>query len=159
MEINIAQILFQIINFGVVAGALTVLLYKPILKTLKNRAEKIAESQKAAEQILTEKEALDKTKKQELEKAKKESSKLMTEAVKDADEKKAKLMTDARKEVKTYVEAEKEKWEKEKVQIMKNFQKELHEAVFLVTEKVLGKGIDEKTHSKLIDQSIEALKI
>ena len=159
MEINIAQIIFQIINFGVVAGALTMLLYKPILKTLKQRSEKIAESQKAAEQILTEKEALDKTKKQEIEKAKKESSKLMAEATKEADDKKSKLMVDARKEVKSYIEAEKGKWDKEKSQLMKNFQKELHEAVFLVTEKVLGKGIDEKTHGKLIDQSIEALKI
>lgn len=159
MEINIAQILFQIINFGVVAGALTMLLYKPILKMLKQRSERIAESQKAAEQILSEKEALEKTKKQEIEKAKKESSKLMAEAAKEADDKKSKLMNEARKEVKIYVEVEKEKWEKEKSQLMKNFQKELHEAVFLVSEKVLGKGIDEKTHSKLIDQSIEALKL
>lgn len=157
MEINIAQILFQIINFGVVAGALTFLLYKPVLKTLKNRSEKIAESQKAAEQILTEREDLEKTKKQELEKAKRESAKIMSETSKEADTKKSDLMASARKEVKTFVEAEKEKWEKEKVQLMKNFQKELRDAVFVVTERVVGKGIDEKTHGKLIDDSIKQL--
>lgn len=157
MDIQIAQIIFQLINFGVVAGALTVLLYKPILKTLKQRAEKIAESQKAAEQILAEKDELDRVKKQELEKAKKESVQLVSTASKEAEEKKSELMANARKEVKAYVESEKEKWEKEKAQMMKNFQKELRDAVFLVTEKVISKGIDEKTHGKLIDESIATL--
>ena len=157
MEIQVAQIIFQLINFGVVAGALTFLLYKPILKTLKQRSQKIAESQKAAEQILAEKDELDKVKKQELEKAKKESIKMVSEASQEAEQKKASLMSDARKEVKSYIEAEKEKWEKEKQQIKKDFQKELKDAVFLVTEKVLTKGLDEKSHGKLIDESIKQL--
>jgi F0F1-type ATP synthase membrane subunit b/b' len=54
MEINFLQILFQAINFGVVFGAITFLLYKPVMKMLDERAKKIAEGQSAAEKSIRE---------------------------------------------------------------------------------------------------------
>lgn len=156
MEIHLSQIIFQIINFGVVLGALTFLLYKPILKTLQNRSKKIEESQKAAEEILTEKEEIDRIKKDTLSKAKKEAAKLVEQASDLAEEKKGELMKKAKAEVKVYLEDEKKKWEAEKKTLLKNMEKDFSQAVMSVTDKILGKNIiDAKSHTKLIDQSIK----
>lgn len=156
MEIQLSQILFQIINFGVVAGALTFLMYKPILKTLQNRAKKIEEGQKAAEEVIKEKEAIEVLKQKASTDAKKEAAAVMAEAKTQVDEKKKEMMAKAKDEVKAFVEEERNKWENEKAKLMKQMESEFTSAVFQVVDKVLGAGvIDAKTHSKLIDQSIK----
>ena len=71
MEIKLAQVIFQAINFLVVLSGLTFLLYKPVLKILEQRANKIKEAQQAAEATLKEKEGLEEYKK----KVKKETDK------------------------------------------------------------------------------------
>lgn len=43
LNINIVQILLHVLNFVILAGALTLLTYKPISKFLAKRREKIAE--------------------------------------------------------------------------------------------------------------------
>ena len=63
MDIQITQILFQAINFSVVLGALTFLLYKPVLKMFDERSQKIAEGQKAAEAAIQDKEKLEEARK------------------------------------------------------------------------------------------------
>lgn len=157
MQIDILQILFQLINFGIVVGALTFLMYKPILKTLQRRAEKVAASQKAADELIKEREEIEQIKKKESAKAKQEAAKLMNEAKEQVDEKKQELLKKAKEEVKAYVADEKAKWDKEKVNLKKSMEKEFTQAVFTVTEKLVGRAdvIDTKTHGKLIDQSID----
>lgn len=158
MDIQLTAILFQIINFGVVLGALTVLLYKPIVKTLQKRAEKIEESQKAADQVLREKEEMESTKKMTLSEAKKDAAGLMATAKDEVDSKKKVLMEKAKSEVKEYLEEEKKKWEAEKKQLAKQMETEFKDAVFSVTETILGKNVlDTKAHAKLIDQSISEI--
>jgi flagellar motility protein MotE (MotC chaperone) len=62
MEIQLAQIIFQILNFGVVLAALTYFVYKPVVKLLDERKAKIAQAAKSADEIQKEKEQLEETK-------------------------------------------------------------------------------------------------
>lgn len=159
MDIQFSQILFQLINFGLVFGALSYLMYKPVLKTLKQRSTKIQESQKAADDLITQKADMDKTNQKTLTQAKKEATELLADAKKQADKKKEELMSKAKSDVQQYLTDEKEKWNQEKQQLIKQLEKEMSEAVFSISEKVLGESIDNKSQSKLIDQSIaEVLK-
>lgn len=156
MQIQLAQILFQIINFGVVVGALTFLLYKPVVKTLQNRSKKIEEGQKAADEVIREKEEIEDMKKSVSNSAKREASEIIAEAREQADAKKKELMAKAKDEVKAFVAEEKVKWESEKASMVKQMEGEFTSAVFQVIDKVLGSNtIDAKTHGKLIDQSIK----
>lgn len=158
MQIQLAQIIFQIINFGVVLGALTFLMYKPILKTLQNRAKKIEEGQKAAEAVLKEKEAIETLKQEAATTAKKDAAAMLAEAKSQVEEKKKALMAEARAEVKSYLSKEKDKWEAEKATLITQMENEFTTGVFQVVEKVLGGGvIDQKTHGKLIEQSIKEI--
>src|SRR5690554_2289761 len=103
MDIQISQILFQIVNFGIVFVALSYLLYKPVLKTLKQRSKKIQESQQAADELIRQKEELDKTAQKALNQAKKDATELLADAKKQADKKKEELMAKAKDEVQQFL--------------------------------------------------------
>jgi len=154
MDIQILQILFQIINFGVVLAALTFLMYKPMIKALQQRSKKIEDAEKAANEMLTEKEAMEKTKQKVLSDAKKQATTIMNEVEEKAELRKQELMKKAKEEVKEFVQEEKTKWEDEKSSMLKILEKDFAKAVFQISEKVLGQSVDQKAHSKLIDQSI-----
>ncbi len=159
MDIQVPQILFQLVNFGVVFGALLYLVYKPVLKTLQQRSKKIQESQKAADEVIEQKNQMEKTAQKTLTQTKKQAADILAEAKKQADEKKNELMSKAKDEVQQYLNEEKSKWEQEKKQMVKQLEKEMSNAAFHIAEKVLGETIDKKAQSKLVDQSIaEVLK-
>lgn len=157
MEIQLPQIIFQLINFGVVLGALTFLVYKPVLKTLSERSKKVQASQKAAEELIQQKTDIEKSSQKTLSAAKKEASELLAEAKTQADKKKDELMAKAKAETVKYLEDEKNKWTQEKQQLQKQLEKDINEAVYTISEKVLGEAIDKKAHAKLVDQSISEI--
>ena len=159
MEIHLAQILFQMVNFGVVFGALTYLMYKPVLKALRQRSQKIADSQQAADELLQEKAEIEKQKTKVVSQARKEANDLMAEARQQADTKKADLLKKAKQEVQAYVEDGKSKWAVEKQQKLAELEKQMADAVFAVAEKVVGQTLDKKTHATLIDQGIKEVLV
>src|SRR3972149_3758225 len=63
MEIKWYQLLFQIINFGILVFLLNRFLYRPIIKIIELRNKKIADSIKAAEDTLKEKSTIEALKK------------------------------------------------------------------------------------------------
>lgn len=84
MEINFSQVLFQIVNFGVILFVLNKFLYKPIQKVLDERARKINDGLKAAEQNLKVQADVEDRKKKELAKARREAAKLVEAAKQEA---------------------------------------------------------------------------
>ena len=62
MNIVFPQILFQIINFSIVMGALWYLLYEPVMKIFSERAKRIEEGQLAAQEAIAQQEKIDELK-------------------------------------------------------------------------------------------------
>ncbi len=157
MDIQLAQIIFQIINFGLVLFVLTRFIYKPVLKLLNDRKTKVAEAAKASNEILREKEDLEKVKADALLKANQNAKKIETE-IKNEAQKSAKSLIEKNKKDLSLKETkfvdELAKLKKEKLQSM---DKELKQAVIIMAEKVLGESIDAKKHQKLIDSQIDEI--
>lgn len=157
MNIQLPQILFQIINFGVVVGALSYLLYKPILKILDERARRIEEGQKAAQKAIADQEQMEDTKKQIRQKAEKEAAKLLEEATHVAAQKKTQLSAKAKEEALKEVERLREAWTEEKRKSMEDMKKAFADAVVATSEKVIGETVNAKAQSKLIDDEFAKL--
>lgn len=157
MDIQLPQILFQIINFSVVAGALGYFLYKPIQKILDERANRIEEAQLAAQKSLAESAKLDELKKSTKQQAEKEVNKMLEAASQAAKEKKAQLLAQAKEEALKEVERLRQAWVEEKRQAMASMKREFAEAVIATSQKVVGQSFDAKAHTKLIDQEMEAI--
>ena len=158
MEINGLQILFQVINFGVVFGAISFLLYKPVMKVLDDRAKKIEEGQLAAQTSINEKNEIEALKKKAKTTADKEASKLLEKAEGDAKDLKSKLSKEARDEIKTWKEKEMKKWDLEVAGMKKEMEKQVSEMALAIASKVIGRSLDKKEHQTLISSSLKDLE-
>ncbi|MEG1107909.1 MAG: F0F1 ATP synthase subunit B [Oscillospiraceae bacterium] len=92
MDINISDIIFGAINFLIMVGVLTFLLYKPVLKILDARKEKIEKETSEAAQLLEEVKASKITMEQELIEARRQATELIQSAAKTGEEKKQSLL-------------------------------------------------------------------
>ncbi len=157
MEINIAQILFQIINFGVVFVALTYFLAKPITKMLDERRQKTEDAAKAAEETLREREDVENMKKKAKTQTEKDAQAVIEQARADAKELKNKLTKEAKEEVAQLKEKELQKMASEKKAMMEQMEKQVSSLSIAIASKVLGAEVSEKTHKALISSSIKEL--
>lgn len=157
MNIQLPQIIFQIINFSVVLGALSYLLYKPILKMLDERAQRIQEAQKAAAKTLEEQAKIEQTAKSTKQKADREAQEILAEAKTTATTQKQQMLRDAQAEAEQLLVKMKKDWQAEKAKLATEMKQDFADAVLSVSEKVIGKSIDKKTHQELIDDGIQAI--
>lgn len=151
------KILFQIINFSVVIGALTYLLYKPILKVLEERSKKIEEAQIEAQKALQEKEKIEEMKKAARKEAEKEAAKIIEEAKKTAEDFLQQNMDEARNKAKSEIARMKADYQEQQAASMKNMKQEFSDAVIAVSEKVIGQSLDKKAQAKLVDAQLDEL--
>lgn len=157
MEIDVYAILAQMLNFGLLTGALTFLLLKPVKSVLEARSRRIAEGQKAAEEALAEKSKLSELRSKAEKEAKQEAKTLLAAARQEAEARKAELMTEAKAEVEAAKTKQLKSLEKEKASTIQAWQKQFETAVIDVAEQVIGTSLDAKKHAKLIDQGLQRI--
>lgn len=157
MDIQLTQILFQAINFSVVMGALTFLLYKPVLKIFDERSQKISEGLKAAEIALKEKDELEQTRKKMESDLKKERATILKEASEESKAQVQEIIALARKEAKEEKAKLLQAWEKEKVTLLKEARQDMATAVIAVSAKIIGESLDSKAQQKLIDTQLDSI--
>lgn len=157
MAIHWYQILFQIINFGILIFVLNKFLYKPILKIIEQRNKKIEEGIKAAETALKEKATIEVIKKKAVEEAEKEAVKII-EASRSQAGKTGKAIieearTQAEKEVDKKLLLMTDKLKEQEAQITHR----LTDLVVKTTGKVLKDSLSPQQQKAIIDQEINQL--
>lgn len=155
MDIQLPQIIYQLVNFGVVFGAVTFLLYKPVQKILDDRAKRIADSLKEAEKIEAEKEKMGSLKSKAKRQADKEAAAVLEKAKKTADKKKKELVEKTKESLQDEMKKAQASWKEEKKQLLADSKKEMVDAVVEVSSLVLGKKLDSKADDKFIAQNLE----
>lgn len=157
MDIQLSQIIFQIINFGVVLLLLNHFLYKPVLKMLAERKVKVKEAAKAAEEVLQEKNDLSLKSEKILSKAKKEAQGILTQAKTEAAEVKQQQAEASKAELSVKRSKAEAELKAIRQAALKDQEKEVKEAALLIAEKVLAKEIDAKKHADLLDRELEKI--
>jgi F-type H+-transporting ATPase subunit b len=157
MDINFLQILFQFINFSVVVGAVSYLLYKPVLKILEERTSRIEEAQKAARETLEEKERINKLEKAVIRSADKKAAEIVDAARQTAKETEAAAIVKAKTQADKEIEKARVGWESEKSQLKQEIKSEYITSVVATASKVLAADLDAKKHSTLIDAQLTDL--
>jgi len=157
MDIQLPQILFQIINFGVVAGVLTFLLFKPVKKMLEERSNRIEEAQTAADEAILEKKNLDQTRKQVVQQAENDAQAIVEEARRDAKRVEQEIIAQAEKTAETKIERERKQLAEDYKATVKDLRQSFVGQIAVMTEKVLGQAIDENIITKKLDEDIAAV--
>ncbi len=145
----------QLVNFLILVLILYKFLYKPVLKMLDGRKEKIEKGLRDAEQLGVELEKTKELQAAEIQKAKQEARGIIEEAEKRAETAGAETKAKTKAEVEKLITAAKNQIIQEKEKMMAEVRKEAAELVVAVAEKVVGKSIDAKIQKNLIEETVE----
>jgi len=151
-------LLAQAVNFGIVLFVLYKFAYKPILKLLHDRENKVSTSLKNAEKV---EENLKKSKierENQVALGRKEAEKIVEEATVRAEEVRKDKLDTTKKDAAEVVREAKEKIMSERKSMVDGVKSELGELVLLASRRVTKNSIDSKNQKKLIEEAIAELK-
>ncbi|MFC1945398.1 F0F1 ATP synthase subunit B [Chloroflexota bacterium] len=155
LGVNGPTLLAQIINFGLLFVLLYFTAYKPILRLLDKRSEKIKESMEQAEAIKAQSAGAEEEIKKQMDAAGKEVQARLNRATQLGDELKHKADAHAQKEAEILLERARHEIQQERDEVIGEIRREFADLAIAAAEKVIDKSLDKKAHQALIDKVLE----
>jgi F-type H+-transporting ATPase subunit b len=151
-------LLAQVINFLILLFLLTRFLYKPIVKMLDDRSEKVSAGLKAAEKSQKDLAKAETDAEKIREKAYKEANEILTDAEKEADAISSNIVDRAKSQADEIRKYAAEEALSSKDEAMREAKNELSNLVTLALGRIIGEQLDEATKQKLTDKAIRDMK-
>ncbi len=150
-------IFWTIVNFLVLIYLLGRYLYKPLLKIIDQRREKIetdlanaAEDKKKAQELADKYQA-------RIEKARVEANGIIAQAEKRGNERREEIIADAHEEARKIKERAAEEIKQAKRQALSQLRDEVSNISLLIAQKFLQESVDKKRHQNLVEEFIDQL--
>ena len=148
---NLPVFIAQLVNFGLLLLLLRLFAYKPIMKMLDQRAQRIKESLEAGERAKQEAVSAEKEVAKKIEEASVSGQKIVEQAAKAAEEVRRRAETDARKQAEAIIEKAHAETQREKAEAMTELRKEVADLAVSVAGKAISRSLDKDTQRALID--------
>jgi len=145
----------QAINFAVVFVVLYLFAFKPLVKLMTERSEKIDKSLKDAEAIEKRLALTEKEREEIISAAKKQANLIIEEADKRGEGRRSELVAKAKEDIAQVISGEKEKIAREKAESLKEIKKEVADLVVLTVEKLLDEKMTADKDRELIKKLIK----
>lgn len=150
--INPQLLIAFIVNFLILFGLLTVVLYKPVIKMLDERSAKIKESLEQAEKIKEQTLRSEDQVKAALESARKDGQAIIAQATQLSEQLKEEAKENARKEAEALVKKARSEIKLERDKAIDELRAEFVDIAMIASEKVINESLDKQKHQKLIDR-------
>jgi F-type H+-transporting ATPase subunit b len=157
LGINLKIFLAQLLNFAIVLVVMWKCAYKPIVKLLEERQEKIERGVKQAQDVEKRVIELETEHKAVIATAKSEAAKILDEARVSAEDRKKELLVKAKEEVKSVVAQGKVQLEAQKDQMIREAREEIAVIAIEAARKILEDGVDEKKAAKLAESVVDKM--
>lgn len=145
----------QLVNFAIVFSVLYFFAFKPLVKIMTERTEKIDKSLKDADEI---EKRLAQTEKEQTEiigAAKKQANLIIEEADKRGEERRNELINKAKEDIGQVINGEREKMAREKGETLKEIKKEVAGLVISTVEKLLNEKMNSEKDQELIKKLVK----
>lgn len=152
LGINTTWLIAQIVNVGLLIFLLWQFAYKPVLKLMNDRKQKIQESLDYAEKVKRDAAAQQKEFEQKLEAARREMAAATAAAAQAGEKEREAILAQAREEARKLVEQAREQIEYERKQMLSELREEIVRLSMLTAQKVIGQSLDENAHRKLVNE-------
>ena len=154
LNIDFLQILLHMLNFVILAGGLSLLLYKPVNRFLEQRSEHFATLEKKNRELAVENERLRAEYEQKLQDADMEIAERKKKAEKEWADISAQYIREAKEKAAAIIRAAEEEAEERREHILESAQTELGELVVAATQKLLSDTVTPERNSALYDEFI-----
>ncbi len=155
LGLNTTWLLAQIVNFGLLLFVLWRFAYKPVLKMLDDRKQKIQASLDYAEQVKRDAANQQKEFEKKLDETRREIQAASAAASQAGEKEREVILAQARDEARKLVEQAKSQIDYERKQMLSDLREEVVRLSMLTSQKVIGQSLDEKAHHRLVDEFLK----
>lgn len=157
LGINLGFLVSQIVNFTLLVVLLSMLLYKPILRMLNERRDRIAKSMADVDEARAAAARAQQDYDRTIADAQRKAQEIIAQASQAADKVRAEIEANARREADAIRQKAREEATQEKGRLLADVQGQIASLSMMATERVLGQGVDQNTQRKLIDDFLADL--
>ena len=152
---NIPLLIAQLVNFGLLLGLMYLLAYKPIIKMLDKRSNKVKESMEQTEQIKQQVEQAEEGYKAKIQEASQQGQLIIDRANKTGEEIKQKARQEANEEADSMLTRARAEIKHEREEVIDELRREYADLTIMAAEKVIERSLDKKAHRQIIDKVLE----
>ncbi|HLC76488.1 MAG TPA: F0F1 ATP synthase subunit B [Candidatus Peribacterales bacterium] len=140
----------QLINYGILFVALSVLLYKPVLKLLDDRRERIAKSMEDAKKIDQKLKEIEKERESMMKQLDQKSSALLAEAKKQADGARVDMVAAAKSEAENMLERGRKQLEDERRKMVSDLEKTVARVGVELASRILQREFSAEDQKRIV---------
>lgn len=154
LGINGPQLLAQVVNFFILLTILRFTLYKPILRMLDQRRERINEGLTAAERAREEASDAQAQIAEQLRQAREEGQGIVGNAQQVAQRIQQEAREQAARDRETFVERARQEIQLERDRAIAELRAEFADVTIAAAEKVIGQALDRDAHQRIIQETL-----
>jgi F-type H+-transporting ATPase subunit b len=154
LGLNLPQLIAQIANFAVLLLILRLTLYKPILKMLDERKQKIAEGLNAAELARAEAASAQVNIQAQLDAARKDGQEIVANAQQIATRIQADAREQSARDREAALERARTEIQLERDRAIADLRAEFADIAVSAAEKVINQSLDRQAHQRIIDETL-----
>jgi F-type H+-transporting ATPase subunit b len=155
LGINLGYLISQIVNFALLAVLLYFAAYKPILRMIDERSERIKQGLEDAELASRRAAEMEQEFEQRLAEARKEGQEIIAQATQMSEKARQEILETARGEARAQVEKAKEEIARERELAMADLRQQVADLSLSISEKLIGESLDQQRQRKLIADFLE----
>jgi F-type H+-transporting ATPase subunit b len=154
LGLNLPQLIAQVVNFFVLLVVLRLVAYKPILRMLDERKQKIAEGLNAAEIARAEAASAQANIQAQLDVARKEGQEIVANAQNIATRIQADAREQSTKDREASLERARAEIQMERDRAIADLRGEFADITVKAAEKVINQSLDRQAHQRVIDETL-----
>ena len=152
---NLPALIAYLVNFIVLLGILFFFAYKPLIRLMDQRAERIRESLEAADQARQEAATSREAVEEALNEARQQGQRLLDQTREAAERYRAEEMDRARQEAENFVLRARAEIQRERDAAIEEVRSNFGDLAITAAERVIGRSLDPQAHEDLIAQVLE----
>ena len=155
LGIHFPSLAIYLVNFLLVLLLLYLFAYKPILRLMDQRADRIRESLEAADTARQEAASSQEAIQEQITEARREGQRIMDQAREASERFRTEEMDKARQEAEAFVERAKEDIARERDTALHEVRASFGDLAITAAERVIRSSLDRQAHEELINQVLE----
>ena len=155
LGVHLPSLLIYLVNFLLVLGLLFAFAYKPILRMMDQRADRIRESLEASERAREEAASSQQAVEDQLVEARREGQRIMDLSREAAERFRAEEMERARNDAETVVSRAESDIQRERDAAIEEVRANFSDLAITAAERVVRRSLDRQAHEDLITQVLE----
>ncbi|MBI2856432.1 MAG: F0F1 ATP synthase subunit B [Chloroflexi bacterium] len=149
------SLIVYLVNFVILLGVLYAVGYKPILRMLDQRSERIRESVEMAERVRQEAANQQEEMEKRLQEARQEGQSLLAQAREMAERYREEERGKARQEAEAFIARARDDIQRERDEAIEQVRRQFAELAIMAAERVIERSLDSNTHRDIIEKVLE----